>query len=131
MQRIAVVGGAPSVRARLARQLGDALDLPVLIIAELPRHARDDAVLGVWQAQARWVIDGWGPWNTLMHRLDHADTIIFVDLPFGRLASFARRARLMARFRCPDMISRVLHVRSAHDLRAFRDALTRCAGPRR
>jgi hypothetical protein len=126
MQRIAIVGGARRIRAPLARQLGSVLDLPVLSIADLPRHARDAAVLGVWHDQSRWVIDGWGPWRTVLRRLELADTVVFVDLPFARLGSFVRRARLVARFRRPDMISRVLHLRTNYDLREFRQALSRC-----
>ena len=130
MQRIAVVGGAHRIRAPLARRLADAFDLPVLIISELPPEARDPAVLGVWHDQPRWVIDGWGPWSTLCRRLDRADTVIVVDLPLGRFGSFVRRARLLARLRRPDMISRVLHLRSGSDLREFHEALERCVGPR-
>lgn len=42
---------------------------------EFARH--HDALL----AQERWIIDGWGPWDTIEARFEQADTIIVVDLP--------------------------------------------------
>lgn len=92
MQRIAIIGNAGGGKSLLARHLGDALDLPVFVVDSVqwrPGWTRTESAeltrtLDEWADESRWVIDGWGPWDSIERRFAAADTIIFVDLPITR-----------------------------------------------
>jgi adenylate kinase family enzyme len=88
LNRIAVIGASGAGKTRLARALGQALDLPVV---HLDAHCYGPG----WQplspahwaerqrqlaAAERWVMDG-NYASTLALRLERADTIVFLDLP--------------------------------------------------
>ena len=90
MRRIAVIGNGGGGKSRLARALGQHLDIPVHEVDEvqwLPgwRRAPLDEVahtLEAWAAEDSWIIDGFGPWPVIDRRMGRADTIVYVDLPF-------------------------------------------------
>lgn len=92
MQRIAIIGNAAGGKSLLARQMGDVLGLPVHSVDDVQWRAgwmRADSIelsstLEAWQREPEWVIDGWGPWESIERRFDAADTIVFVDLPLMR-----------------------------------------------
>ncbi|GAB5388924.1 MAG: ATPase AAA [Alphaproteobacteria bacterium] len=85
-----IIGNAGGGKSTLACALSKAHDLPLTELDTLiwkpgwtpvseaefrPRH--EQAMAG-----ARWVIDGYGPWWSVLDRLQAADTIILIDLPF-------------------------------------------------
>jgi adenylate kinase family enzyme len=91
MRRIAVIGNGGGGKSTLARALGKHLEIPVHEVDEvqwLPgwRRAPLDevaAILDGWAADDAWIIDGFGPWPVIDRRMGRADTIVYVDLPFG------------------------------------------------
>ena len=96
-------GGGKSV---LARHLGALVGLPVheiddiqwiqpgwVAVAEDEVRHRHDEIL----SRQRWLIDGWGPWDTIESRFAQADTIIVVDMPLWRHYLWATRRALQTR----------------------------------
>jgi adenylate kinase family enzyme len=89
MNRIVVIGNGGGGKSTLARRLGSALGIPVLVIDKIqfgPGLTRTpepelneihDEVL----ARERWIIDGFAPWPAMERRFALADTIIFIDFP--------------------------------------------------
>lgn len=119
MQRVMIIGSGGAGKSTLARQIGVALDLPVVHLdrlfwrpgwVETPREewaaVQRDLVAG-----ERWVLDGnYG--GTLEIRLQAADTVIFLDLPRSRCVWGAVRRYLRYRGRsredlgadCPEKL---------------------------
>ena len=88
MRRIAVIGCGGSGKSTLARELGAALDLPVVHLDVLfwrpgwTETPRDEwrAIVERAIAEPAWVMDGnYG--GTLAPRLVAADAVVFLDLP--------------------------------------------------
>lgn len=89
MQRIAVIGNAAGGKSTLARALAKAHGLPYhevdallwqpgwSAVSEETFRVTDIEIL----KQPTWVLDGFGPWESIERRLARADTIILVDLP--------------------------------------------------
>lgn len=89
MTRVAVIGNAGGGKSTLSRKLSQSLGIQLCAVDQLqwlpgwvpaPVEAVQrqlDAVL----AQERWIIDGWGPHETIVARFAAADTIILVDHP--------------------------------------------------
>lgn len=89
MDRIAVIGNGGAGKSTLARRLGAALDISVLVIDKIqfgPGLTRTpetevNRVHDAELARDRWIIDGFGPWPAMERRFALADTIIFIDFP--------------------------------------------------
>ena len=89
MQRVAVIGNAAGGKSTLARALADAHQLPYhevdallwnpdwSAVAEQDFRAKDVEIL----KQENWVLDGFGPWDSVERRFERADTIVLIDLP--------------------------------------------------
>jgi hypothetical protein len=90
MDRVMIIGNAGGGKSRLARHLSTRHHLPLTEIDRIRwrpgwvRVPEDEftALHARLIATDRWVIDGWGSWDSVVKRLDASDTIIFVDLPF-------------------------------------------------
>ncbi|GEL68179.1 AAA family ATPase [Marinilactibacillus psychrotolerans] len=88
MKRILIIGSPGSGKSTLAVQLSKQLDLPVVHLDKLNwkgdkntlNSIEFDKVLEKVLKQDKWIIDGnYG--RTLRKRIEHADTIIWLDLP--------------------------------------------------
>jgi hypothetical protein len=92
MRRIAIIGNGGGGKSTLARTLGAALGVPVYEVDPVQFRpdwsrvpiAEVERVLDGWIGGDAWIVDGFGPWPALARRLDAADTIVWVDLPFRR-----------------------------------------------
>lgn len=91
MQRIMIIGCGGAGKSTLARQLGEKTGLPVVHLDKLFWHpgwiesTRDEIDSKITEAMAepRWIMDG--NYNrTLPVRLEHCDTVIYLD--FSRFA---------------------------------------------
>ena len=88
MKRVLIIGSSGSGKSTLARQLGTALDLPVIHLDKrfwhpgwvgTPQDVWANKIAEMTKGEA-WIIDG-NYRNTLDIRLRAADTVIFLDLP--------------------------------------------------
>ncbi|MBA3421483.1 MAG: DNA topology modulation protein FlaR [Thermoleophilaceae bacterium] len=119
MRRVAVIGCGGAGKSSLARDVGRALDLPVVHLDERywqPGWRRLDPAAW-WALQKRlvrsdtWVIDG-NYLSTLELRLSAADTVVFLDLPSWRCVWRATWRVLRGRGRastapaCPEQLDR-------------------------
>jgi len=89
MTRIAVLGNVGAGKSTICSELGRALKIPVYPLDRLGEEARQarepkeefarrhDELI----RRGRWIIEGFGSWESMEKRLDAADTIIFVDHP--------------------------------------------------
>lgn len=90
MTRVMVIGNAGGGKSTLCRAICAAHSLPYFAIDKIQwrpnwvrtpedvfRQIHDDIL-----AKDLWVIDGYGPMNSVEQRLSSCDTVIFVDHPF-------------------------------------------------
>ncbi len=90
MKKVAVFGKPGSGKSTLAKSLAAATDIPVhqldsivyakngdLVDREIYDRAHDN-ILG----SSSWIIDGFGPVGSFNKRLELADTLIYIDLPY-------------------------------------------------
>jgi adenylate kinase family enzyme len=89
MGRVVIVGNGGGGKSTLARRLAKRHDLPLCSVDQIqwdhgweptPGEVVSERLRSVMTGD-RWIIDGWGPWSTLVERMALSDTIIFVDLP--------------------------------------------------
>jgi adenylate kinase family enzyme len=89
MTRVAVIGNAGGGKSTLARALASSYSLPYLEVDKIQwqpgwmpaPEAEVRARIGELLCQTKWVVDGFGPWDTIEKRFEVSDTIIYVDLP--------------------------------------------------
>jgi adenylate kinase family enzyme len=86
MQRVAVIGCGGAGKTTVARELGRRLGLP-LVEADSIVHGTGVRPEAEWQAELKaaadadaWVIDAM-KLSILEHRVERADTVVFVDVP--------------------------------------------------
>jgi len=87
--RIVVIGNGGGGKSTLSKALSEHLDLPWFEIDQVqfgPKWVRPPEQEVCQQiremiAQPRWLIDGFGPYDTIQERFASADLIIFVDHP--------------------------------------------------
>jgi hypothetical protein len=92
IRKISVIGNAGGGKSRLSRKLADHLKLPlthvdsVQFLADLKIRPFKESVQILREVQncERWLIDGFGPLDILVERLEKSDRIIFIDLPLWR-----------------------------------------------
>lgn len=90
MNKIAVFGKPGSGKSRLSRLLADETGIPLhhldsmtykrtgeLVDKETFTKAHQEVV-----SSAQWIIDGLGPMDAFNQRLESADTLIYIDLPY-------------------------------------------------
>ena len=87
--KIAIIGNGGGGKSTLAKAIAKAYDLPMLEVDHVqfaPGWVRVDPqvvakICDEFAGQDKWIIDGFGPWESIMRRFTLADTIIFVDFP--------------------------------------------------
>jgi adenylate kinase family enzyme len=84
-----IVGNGGGGKSTLARKLAKRHGLSLCSVDQIqwdpgwestPAEVVSERLRSVMNGD-RWIIDGWGPWSTLVERMALSDTIIFVDLP--------------------------------------------------
>lgn len=112
MTRVMVIGNAGNGKTTLCRKLGARLGIEVFHIdaiqwqpgwrsTPLPEFARahDEILRG-----ERWIIDGFGPGDSIQKRAALADTIVFSDYPLWLSYLWAYKRQLQYAFRPrPDL----------------------------
>jgi adenylate kinase family enzyme len=89
MQRIMIIGNGGGGKTTLSVALSKHTGIPVTEVDALqflPNWQRRPATelhrqLEQIENSATWIIDGFGAWDNIVNRAEHADTIIFVDHP--------------------------------------------------
>ncbi len=87
--RIAIIGNGGGGKSTLAKVVAAAKDLPLLEVDHVqfaPGWERVEPlevgkICDRFAEGDKWIIDGFGPWESIIHRFDLADTIIFADFP--------------------------------------------------
>lgn len=90
--RISIVGNIGGGKTKLARRLGELRSLPVYHVdsyqftqdLQIRPHSETIHDLRHIQQLKSWIIDGYGPLDILIERLENSDFIVFVDLPLWR-----------------------------------------------
>lgn len=89
MTKVAVIGNAGGGKSTMCRILSEAHALPYFAVDKIQwkpgwvmtpegeYKEKHDALI----AQDRWLVDGFGSWQSIQDRFAAADTIIFVDHP--------------------------------------------------
>jgi len=106
MTKVAVIGNAGGGKSILSKKLAQAKSLPAhrvdtyqwnsgwQPIPETDVREKLNALLG----NDRWIIDGWGPWDSSVRRFQEADTIIFIDYPVWIHLWWAMKRQIRALF---------------------------------
>ncbi|MBT6138902.1 MAG: flagellar protein FlaR [Rhodospirillaceae bacterium] len=100
MTRVIIIGNAGGGKSTLSRRLAELTGLPYHSLDALmwapgwvqhPDYGRRHQEL---ISNERWIIDGFGTWETVLSRLDAADTVVHVDLPFWRHVWWATKRHI-------------------------------------
>lgn len=104
MKRVMIIGNAGGGKSRLARLLADRLNLPLTEIDRIrwrpgwvPMPETEfTATHRALITGDKWLIDGWGPWPSILARLEACDTVILIDLPFRRHLVWAMKRQAVS-----------------------------------
>ncbi len=109
MTRVAVIGNAGGGKSTLCHALSRARHLPLHPIDKIQWRpgwrlvpaeefaANHDRLL----TREAWIIEGFGPWDSVEKRFDAADTIIFIDHPLWLHYWWATKRQVVSIFRIP------------------------------
>lgn len=99
--KIAIIGNAAGGKTTLSRSLANIYSLKILHIDShqfvppmniAPMDQTRSIISGFMNSHTSWIIDGHGPLDTLIPRLNEATHVIFIDLPLGtHVAWFLKR----------------------------------------
>lgn len=87
MTRVAIIGNAAGGKSTVSKALARAHDLPLHAVDKLQWKPgwtgvpADEVATEIRRiiSNDRWLLDGWGPWETIEERFEKSDTIIFID----------------------------------------------------
>ena len=88
--KILIIGNACSGKTNLSQFIAKKLDIPITHVDSIqfdqnlnmkPYKETTDHINHIMMNNKRWLIDGYGPLDNLIHRFDQADWIILIDLP--------------------------------------------------
>lgn len=92
IHKLAIIGNSSGGKTRMARRLAQLLELPLTHVDSIqflegmkirPYKESIEIITGIHN-QERWLIDGYGPLDILVKRLELADKIVMIDLPLWR-----------------------------------------------
>lgn len=107
MTRVMVIGNAGGGKSTMCKALSRAHSLPYFAVDNImwrPDWVRvpdeelrksHDTLL----SRDRWLIDGYGPWFSVLDRLDACDTVVFVDHPIRVHLWWATKRQIKSVFR--------------------------------
>lgn len=107
MTRVMVIGNAGGGKSTMCKALSQAHSLPYFAVDTImwrPNWVRvpDEEFRDSHNAllsQDRWLIDGYGPWFSVLDRLEACDTVVLVDHPFRTHLWWATKRQLKSVFR--------------------------------
>ena len=91
MKKVAVFGKPGSGKSTISKALTIATDIPLHQLDSIvykpdgtlvDRDVYDNAHNNILSSE-RWIIDGFGPIGSFYKRLEEADTLIYIDLPYS------------------------------------------------
>lgn len=110
MQKIAVFGKPGSGKSTVSKAIASATGLPLHQLDSIvykpnggpvERNVFDEAHSNILSSD-RWIIDGLGPISSFNARLDAADTLIYIDLPYSVSYWFVTKRLLKGLFIKPE-----------------------------
>ena len=111
MRKTAVIGNAGGGKTTLCETLQRIYDVPYYSIDNI-QWKENWSRVPVEEVRAtiteimdddNWIIDGWGPWETIEERFKRCDSIVFVDLPLQMHLWWALKRQMLAWIR-PSMV---------------------------
>ncbi|MCF7505080.1 MULTISPECIES: adenylate kinase [Vibrio] len=110
MKKVAVFGKPGSGKSTVSKALASATNLPLhqldslvykpsgeLVDKEVFKDVHDKIV-----SSETWIIDGLGPISLFYNRLDEADTLVYIDLPYSVSYWFVTKRLLKGLFVKPE-----------------------------
>lgn len=90
MKKVAVFGKPGSGKSTFSQNLADVLNIPVHYLDLIEYEPNGDKVTkdiffekhAALLATPTWIIDGLGPMGSFNQRLNEADTLVYIDLPY-------------------------------------------------
>lgn len=87
--KIAIIGNGGGGKSTLAKIIAKTYELPMLEVDHVqfaPGWVRVDPtevarICDEFADQKRWIIDGFGPWESIIRRFELSNSIIFIDFP--------------------------------------------------
>jgi adenylate kinase family enzyme len=113
MCRATVIGNAGGGKSTLCKKLKESKQLPLYPVDKLqwnpgwtpvPPEQISEGIREIIKKE-KWIIDGWGPWETIEERCEKSDTIILVDHRIWIHLWWAAKRQIKALFR-PDSIEK-------------------------
>lgn len=100
--KIAIIGNGGGGKTTLARNLAEKTKIPLFIVdnvqflPELKRRPIEETreIVDGWISHSSWIIDGFGPIDSIEKRFCAADRIIFVDFPLWRHYLWATKRQI-------------------------------------
>lgn len=110
MKKVAVFGKPGSGKSALSKRLSTATGIPLCSLDSIVYHKDgglvDRKIFDEEHAKVlsseQWIIDGFGPLNSFFERLDAADTLIYIDLPYPVSYWFVTKRLLKGVFITPE-----------------------------
>ena len=110
MKKVAVFGKPGSGKSTISKALTIATDIPLHQLDSIvykpdgtlvDRDVYDNAHNKILSSE-RWIIDGFGPIGSFYKRLEEADTLIYIDLPYSVSYWFVTKRCLKGVFIKPE-----------------------------